>query len=1090
MIGPGIWAGWQLVEQPEPESEGEASLGTRQRAKKYQNQVACLRVLESHCPQLVRGEPGVCLGDREISAIRSALSRGEQEHAARTRHNFFVEGLVRGVRELAWDIPVPAPLWINHQEEELLTATAFRDLADYRRVEQAFWTELGRPEATVGDARHYVAAKRVDAGRLIFSAISNGMLLNKKWLRALPHAIIRGVQVHQGYEHRPVSLDLRMADITDERSKIDFQSSVRIRRWFPDPVTALLLLRWYRRYGCAWPKESNENLLKRYLAHGEVKGKTRWTLPRLLKKAKTASLITFPTFVARYAWQLELGASVPVENSIRLETGMAPPVKLQPIEQKIDSRSHRRNVQSVPEFRRPAGAPDQLELYRALLDCLASKAGKRRGEKEVKKALAQFYSDHGQGSPILALIAHWLSARIKINGRVRSKTRNKTSSETLQVSSAQRHFSSIGKVLLVAAQEHPDIGSYDGSDWEWLYEEAMHSTVSSEQRGTRRAALLMFHGWLMERYGVPLVHIEGETAGLRNVDAHVLTPREFRRACRWLGTSSTTRLATIRTLILTLGYRCGLRRSEVASLTLRDLPGLLEPGCTRSELLVRTNRYARGKTVSSTRRLPLWLMLMPEELNQLRGWLRRRNQEEIGNDVNALLFCGAGTPFWMMTNQEAFVPIQRAMTNATGNPAIRFHHNRHSFASFTLLRMMEATPGEYLPAQWRQDDDGSEALPRWGDDFCALARLGRAGAPTRKHLWTLAIWCGHVDPSETQTSYAHSLDWLLGTMVRVRRDRTLTASEQAHLLDVAVSGLDVFRSRKRLMGKTTAGELLRTIAERWHGFQAKPNLARWRVPDCPELEDAAQSISIDPLGLIQMLRHVEKRQEQDQNCIASIADLYDVSPAKLSEWLVTVSALAKLETERGTSRTARKEVRVAREKESSTSVRAPSVPGFFAEPRTHRSCRRSVELFRRVEAYYEAQPELVLRFLREAVKRMQRSKTAWRFRDSGPKRDFLALLDALQLKAASYVGLTLDVTMDKTAAVAYWSEELSIPKSRIRAQRVTQERPFNRVGVAQIDFVADASGERTTWTELRFALLGAVVLLPSADERDYLLAGV
>jgi len=82
------------------------------------------------------------------------------------------------------------------------------------------------------------------------------------------------------------------------------------------------------------------------------------------------------------------------------------------------------------------------------------------------------------------------------------------------------------------------------------------------------------------------------------------------------------RLRQIQSLLLSLGFRLGPRRSEAANLRIKDLQTNQGIGVDlpvqdlRPELLIRSSAYGSVKSTSSVHRLPLTL-LSSDELSQL-----------------------------------------------------------------------------------------------------------------------------------------------------------------------------------------------------------------------------------------------------------------------------------------------------------------------------------------------------------------------------------------------------------------------------------------------------------------------------------------
>ena len=142
----------------------------------------------------------------------------------------------------------------------------------------------------------------------------------------------------------------------------------------------------------------------------------------------------------------------------------------------------------------------------------------------------------------------------------------------------------------------------------------------------------------------------GPPGGLVPVDANILTEAEYQLVRAQLVPGSSKSLAeqlvttaqkerrTIKCLMFTLAYRCGLRRSEVLMLDLADL--LLEHP---AEILIRPTSSRTLKTPSATRKIPVYAFLKPEELTDVKEWLAYRKTQEAAGQFSRHLFASKAT---------------------------------------------------------------------------------------------------------------------------------------------------------------------------------------------------------------------------------------------------------------------------------------------------------------------------------------------------------------------------------------------------------------------------------------------------------------
>ena len=160
------------------------------------------------------------------------------------------------------------------------------------------------------------------------------------------------------------------------------------------------------------------------------------------------------------------------------------------------------------------------------------------------------------------------------------------------------------------------ISGFGSEEWGGLYEEAISDADTPGKRRKIVRVLREFQRYLQLDRGadsIDAAEVFGSVDGLVPVDANIISHDEFLRIrekfAQGVADELHPELAEIGWIILTLSYRCGLRRMEVLKLELLDL--LIE---SPAELLVRPTEARRLKTKSSTRKIPLHALLEDDEL--------------------------------------------------------------------------------------------------------------------------------------------------------------------------------------------------------------------------------------------------------------------------------------------------------------------------------------------------------------------------------------------------------------------------------------------------------------------------------------------
>lgn len=238
--------------------------------------------------------------------------------------------------------------------------------------------------------------------------------------------------------------------------------------------------------------------------------------------------------------------------------------------------------------------------------------------------------------------------------------------------------------------------------------------------------------------------------GLLPVDARIVSIEDISKAIDCLekkaaGTNNPARQRNfqIAQAEIVLGFFGGLRRMEGLGLRRVDF----RPG-PKAEVIVRTTETRHLKTANATRRIPIALMTapFPRFLNLLNDSFLALRKD--GADLQALLFDPA--------SDDVIIPIiHDALQSVTGDGTLHYHTLRHSFCSWTLLRLMLADLPE-IP----------DLFPHLGMTTTwvkASAEFRRSiyGNDGGDHLWYVSSFMGHAGPGISLSGYTHVFDLLL-----------------------------------------------------------------------------------------------------------------------------------------------------------------------------------------------------------------------------------------------------------------------------------------------------------------------------------------
>lgn len=606
-------------------------------------------------------------------------------------------------------------------------------------------------------SRHPPAPERIARaviGQVLVSAIVHGGLASKAALEALLRRLA---------EDGPAS------DVAGDRVYLELsldyqkQPDAEFRRWFPDPLTAVLIIRL--RPGTV-TLASGERPVSRTRVGDLVWRCIKAFLPPEFRQAQSLRSLgalldavildlesRIPVYLANYAGRKFISHSLR-PNAFRRLMGLAPLAAAESPEGNSAGLGGQADGATDDE-------PTSLPEPRWLPPLRAAMRGKDRGG--IVAHIDMLLEEHSAGSgpdrfgPIFIGFAKHLLVRNKAN---RGK---------FAVSTARAMVISVS--IRVGGLTGCSPTRFDTGHWAALYEEAMEDADTPGMRRRLARALKEFQRYLEREHGIDPVDdpdILSAANGLVPVDANIISQREF-IAIRerfgdgnaetlpgLLGDPDPDRVAIIGWLLLTLGYRCGLRRSEALMIKTRDLQTGKEP-----MLLIRPSELRDLKTKTSTRRIPLDRLLDEAELQKLYKFRQTRSEERS---------FGSEFFFSIPTTQNLFAPpelmfslLPEVMRTVTGDSSLRFHHLRHSFASRTYLALAASQSDSMAElATLLPDDDESCRDP----GRLRKAMFTRTGT-TRRDLWAVASLLGHSGPEVSLEHYIHHLDIALAAALKV-----------------------------------------------------------------------------------------------------------------------------------------------------------------------------------------------------------------------------------------------------------------------------------------------------------------------------------
>ncbi len=545
----------------------------------------------------------------------------------------------------------------------------------------------------------------------------------------------------------------------------DFESvhaGVRVlmlRRWFPDPLTEALLVRLK-------PDDAPDQVTERNLLKGmkQIIGKER-SPPGSLTSLATGAAALWSQRGSQVDVRIARGAVL--TQSLKLDAWLrqnrSRPLSI--VEESQVSKT------TAPATEAPDTAlntemssleddPSEVDLeltipwltdFLRLAEVSASEESFELQRNRMANAVADW--KFGKEDEWAEPYRTWLHTML---------TGTSASGDRMALSTIRQYFRSVVLSLIgmIGSRNPSELPAGELDAW---YGELIEPLPPGRSRIVLANGLREFHVHLQKAYKVSRLNLGdvlGKETELSAVDARIVNLDEMYAAMTWLearvGEGQFPALMQAISLVLLLTFRCGLRRMEGLKLRLCDL----HPA-GRGDLRI-VPHAARGlKSRSSERNLPLRFLLTEEEWDKLHAWWRHRCQEATSSagrlDAAQYLFAIPRLGMAELPTQTVIDNIHQALREVTGDPLIHLHHLRHSFATWTYLRLrigLHPSLADHFK-QWPM----THAWLASGAEFVRNMLPG-ANPGARSAAYATARLLGHSGPGVSFEHYIHCSDLL------------------------------------------------------------------------------------------------------------------------------------------------------------------------------------------------------------------------------------------------------------------------------------------------------------------------------------------
>ena len=1048
MLNPSyIWT--DLIIHPGNKASGGSKKREYDRAcRRYKCHELVIGLIMTNEPELFLGKLGIFVPENRINKLLDKIQDSCSSRDLKLCRNFFIKGLANGVKKEKWKLIIPSTSIILPRQKSPFTPDSFIPLKALSYLKDQFKLSIEEPTFYQNNSSYLHRVRKIKkfkesnssqlhAGQIIFSAILNGGLLNKKWIDTLAEGIKNNVIV----DNDLLWIDLEIV----EKNKEDENSL--FRRWFPDPLTSLLILRWKKIHGNHWPKcisHSNNNkspiaiLLEQYILSLEVTSKP--TFNEFMKAVRTHLGLRIPQFLVNYAINYDIGLSLSPTAWTRLYSSS---VLIKPEFKKNQSQnSEDKNFRAFKKIvhKLPNEFDDQLSILKNFKSLF--KANNAVKTSTVMKKIEHFLNKKQKVSPILFALIDWSTEML---------TSERLNGKKVVPNTVIRYLSAIAEPLLINAT----ILNLTGTeiidiDWLELYDATLEDKISQKDRRYKIGRINDFHYFLTQRYHCSSINIKYDGRVINSVNVNIVTPNEFTATRNYLlnDENLTDREKEIISIVMLLGYRCGLRANEALTIKISELHDgqnidIIDSfKVSRPELIIKYNILGKLKSNQSIRRVPL-VLLLTNELKELLDWKKKRIRELRTNSKAKIsdepLFCFQGDSSDVPKYHEIFPPILNALKLITRDPNVNFHHLRHSFINFLFLRLMSDEIEEILPSEWCYDIETNKNL-LWkvkdsdNKSLKSSLMITTESKPSKKILYLISLLSGHIDPDVSIKSYLHLLDWAMGHSIR-QIEQPLSIKAQVNLLNLTKEKLKAYRYRNELKSSTSSKALIAIEAPKAKYKHTNKQLIKMMPLQSVNLEPivAKEKQHPSPFYLHNILTLVFTGKPKDL-----IAEEYEIQKGDLYKWVYCAEKLAQTKTSRNTLRFFKSTKKLINQSNYS---KIRIIPGYSPTiPIKPKDRETALKIYKKLHELYKEDTKITQEGLNLFVNESSFEKMLITTRTNSKRKLYVEFLKKLVLKSQIRVDLEpnpINVNANTTEEQAhknqmdYWRKELGLPKQNI-----------------------------------------------------------
>lgn len=569
-------------------------------------------------------------------------------------------------------------------------------------------------------------------------------------------------------------------------------------------------------------------------------------------------------------------------------------------------------------------------------------------------------------------------------------------------STAGTYLSHIGKHWFSFTKDK-NYSEFDEFAMTELFEAMLDATQGNISQAEKVITLKHLFSFATENFGVaPAVVDHISVQKVSNIRNYVISEPDFMRFINSMSTVQENQTLTGQGLVLTaiLMARCGLRPTEVLKLRLKDV----EPSNQRC-IFIRQNRFGANKSHSARRKIPLSLMLLPNELALFESYIKQRSID-VNGQLKSLLFSSSANAHTPYSLSDFYNKFSARLTEICGEK-VHTYHLRHKALSVLQVTLLSERLAHISPYHQKQS---------------AKIRKYFGIGQGRDALYELAAFAGHLSPETTFKNYLHFTDVLLHEQL------TATVRQKHRRFWENLSGLSkAIMTRRCSSANPIHAEvqtlLVESLCKEKRSLKATENSAEQKQDFTPPRRKVTFSECMTALRLL-----------DSQATITEIADTLDIEDEIVDGWYTRAILAAELKTSKGVSR-------LFPNKESDGQHRITPVP-----PSSNVEQQRAEQAIESARALYKSHRLELSWFVSRVINTAMNSHSYLQFHDINELDRFMKF--ALRMTRIYEWRLEIELPeTDRAMASSMWQKvhedlDVGVRQKRVRSKKFKHGRAY------------------------------------------------